>query len=66
MCGLKQEQQRKNCVYGGQLFLLWNYHTALEEFGTVNSRVFLVTPQISDLINKENVTKTLHTLYQMS
>lgn len=31
----------------GQLFLLQNYHTVLEELGTVNSRVFLVTPQIS-------------------
>lgn len=31
--------RKKNCVYRGQLFLLQNYHTALEEFGTVNSSV---------------------------
>lgn len=54
----------KNCVYRGQLFLLQNYHTVLEEFGTVNSRVFLVRPWISDSINIENVTKTLNNSYQ--
>lgn len=61
MCGLKQN--KKN-VHRGQLFLLQNYHTVLEEFGTVNSRVFLVRPWISDLINMENVTKTLNNSYQ--